>query len=165
MEATNETGSEIKVYGKVKSNNAKLEISKIFLDDIYINLLKTLDGLDKASKEYLQTWTKVFILSHMVQNDWAWFTIRDLQETLKLPLEGIEGETWRWFIKNFVYRLYKKGFLERKAVLSGTLAYAYRVRMERVRNPEIFLYESYKDLVREGLVDSPPISPQTPNRL
>ena len=143
---------KVKIHGKMKSDNAKAELSKAFLDDLYIPLVRILDSLDPTSEEYKRTWVKVVILSNLVQNEYYWFTVKDFVGSLKLPTEGKEGNNWRVFIAMFLYRLYKKGFLKRRAIFVDKLAYEYQVRMERVRNPEVFFYTSYADLERERLV-------------
>jgi hypothetical protein len=148
-----DTEAKIRTNGKIKRENIKLEFSKKFLDDFYIPMVRLLDSLDPTSDEYKRTYVKVFILATLVQNDDYWYNVRDFMEGLKLPTKGMESNRWRIYISMFLYRLYKKGFLERRLYTNGVgVGYEYRVRMERVRNPEVFFYLSYEDLVRERLV-------------
>jgi len=143
----------VKKHGKIKSKNAKAEISKLTLDDVYAHLLKLQDKLKENTEDYLRVRVKIFVLSHLAQNDWAWFTVRELiDELLKASIlspKDFEDMKWEAFIRMFLYRLYKKGFLERKVTIVGTLAYKYRVKTEKMKNPMVFFYESYSELIRE----------------
>ncbi|WP_297552404.1 hypothetical protein [Thermococcus sp.] len=143
----------VKKHGKIKSKNAKAEISKLTLDDVYAHLLKLQDKLKENTENYLRVRVKIFVLSHLAQNDWAWFTVRELiDELLKASIlspKDFEDMKWEAFIRMFLYRLYKKGFLERKVTIVGTLAYKYRVKTEKMKNPMVFFYESYSELIRE----------------
>ena len=143
----------VRKHGKMKSKNARVEISKLTLDDVYINLLKLQDKLKENTEDYLRIRVKIFVLSHLAQNDWAWFTVRELiDELLKAAIlspEALGDGKWEAFIRMFLYRLYKKGFLERKVTIVGTLAYKYRVKTEKMKNQMVFFYESYSELIRE----------------
>jgi hypothetical protein len=117
------------------------------LDDYYLNLIKKIDELDQNSEEYKRTHLRIQILATLVQNDDIWYSVKDFIELLKLPTEGIEGEKWRKYIGNFLYRMYKRGFLERKLYIDGKgTGYEYRAKTSRVKNQEIFFYFSYSEL-------------------
>ena len=112
---------KVKIHGKMKSDNAKAELSKAFLDNLYIPLVRTLDSLDPTSEEYKKTWVKVFILSNLVQNEYYWFRVSDFISALNLPNQGQEGDRWEAYIRMFLYRLYKKGFLINLVLISSFL--------------------------------------------
>ncbi|NJE60553.1 hypothetical protein [Thermococcus sp. 21S7] len=143
----------VRKHGKMKSKNARVEISKLTLDDVYISLLKRQDKLKENTEDYQRIRVKIFVLSHLAQNDWVWFTVRELiDELLKASIlspEALGDGKWEAFIRMFLYRLYKKGFLERKVTIVGTLAYKYRVKTEKMKNQMVFFYESYSELIRE----------------
>ncbi len=143
----------VKKHGKMKRRNARAEISKLALDDVYKSLLKLQNSLKENTESYLRVRVKVSALSLLAQNDEEWFTVREIMEgllkTSVLPSGSLEEIKWEAFIRMFLYRLYKKGFLERKATIVGTLAYAYRAKKEKIRNQIIFYYTSYSEVVEE----------------
>jgi len=143
----------VKKHGKMKSKNARIEISKLALDDIYVDLLKLQDRLKENTEEYRRVRVKIFVLGYLAQNDWVWLTVRELiDELLKYSIlspNDLKDTKWEAFIRMFLYRLYKNGFLERKVTIVGTLAYKYKVKTEKMKNPMVFFYKSYSELVRE----------------
>ena len=129
-------------HERMKSKNARVEISKLTLDDIYINLPKLQDKLKENTEEYRRIRVKIFVLSHLAQNDWVWFTVRELiEELLKASIlspEVLGDGKWEAFTRMFLYRLYKKGFLERKVTIVGTLGYKYRGKTEKMKSQIVF---------------------------
>ncbi|ALM74030.1 hypothetical protein [Thermococcus barophilus] len=137
-------------HGKVRSANVKHEYSEMFLDDIYISLLRQLDNCKNENEEACKKLQiKVMILFNMVQNSSRWYSVRDFIEGFNLNNE----QKWISFISMFLYRLYKRGFLERRLIpLMKGAPYEYRVRMEKVKNPIIFIYMSIEDIIKAGVL-------------